>query len=176
VVLVLDENNELDDVTLYALGLLSEEDMNTLADAAINKKELKNKDEKWSYQEICEGEYRTVLNADCYTLDKTQGIYTDLRDTDTGLRYLYDNALPLKITGIIKPNEDANSTMITGNICYTHLLTKYLIEKAEQSDVIAKQKDVPDKDILTGLPFDTTTGNLTEKEKEFLIKLSQKAE
>jgi putative ABC transport system permease protein len=166
VVLVLDENNELDDVTLYALGLLPEEDMNALADAALNKTQLEGGDQKWSYEEICSREYRTVLNADCYSYDESQEIYTDLRETDAGLRYLYDNALSLKITGIMKPNETAGTTMINGSICYTNLLTKHLIEKAEQSKVIAAQKENPQKDILTNLPFDTATGNLTNKEKQ----------
>lgn len=40
IVLVLDENNELDDMTLYALGLESEETIDAIMDAAVNKTEL----------------------------------------------------------------------------------------------------------------------------------------
>lgn len=39
-------------------------------------------------------------------------MYTDLRTTETGLRYLYDNGITLKVTGIIRPNADAQTTMI----------------------------------------------------------------
>ncbi len=166
IVLVVDENNELDDVTLYALGLLPQEEMDALADAAINGTKLKHKEMKWSYKDICNTEYRTILNADCYSYDDKSGFYTDLRDTDAGLRYLYDNALKLKVTGIIRPNEDSNSHMLTGSICYTSELTELLIEKSKASKVIKAQRANENTDVLTGLPFESTTGTHSDKEKE----------
>ncbi len=169
IVLVVDKNNELDDVTLYALGLLPQEDINRLAEAAMNGTELTVSERKWSYKEVRAMPYHTVLNADCYVKDEATGYYTDLRDTDAGLRYLYDNALPLKVAGIIRPKETADTTMLTGSICYTSKLTEYLAEKSENAEVIAAQMADPHTDILTGLPFGATTGVLTneEKEKEF---------
>ena len=166
IVLVVDENNELDDITLYALGLLPESSIEALMDAAMNGTELEVEETKWTYEEICNMEFKTILNADCYAYDEATGLYTDLRETEAGLRYLYDNALTLKVTGIIRPTEDATATMLTGNIGYTKMLTEYLIEKAEGTDVIAAQLANPSKDVLTGLPFDATTGTLTDAEKE----------
>lgn len=166
IVLVVDENNELDDITLYALGLLPEESIESLMDAAMNGTELDVEETKWSYEEICNMKFKTVLNADCYAYDEATGLYTDLRETEAGLRYLYDNALTLKVTGIIRPNEDAGVTMLTGNIGYTKMLTEYLIEKAEGTAVIEAQLANPTKDVLTGLPFDSSTGSLSDAEKE----------
>ncbi len=167
IVLVLDENNELDDIALYALGLISAEDIDKLADAALNGTKLDEKEiHKWTYEEICDTEYKAILNADCYHYDDATGVYVDLRKTDAGLRYLYDNAMALKITGIIRPNEDATTTMLSGSIAYTSDLTKHLVELADESTVIEAQLESPDTDILTGLPFDTTTGTLSNEEKE----------
>ena len=113
VVLVVDENNELDDVVLYSLGLIPAEDMDKLGDAAVNGETiLENEELKWSFEEICAMEFKTVLNADCYRYDENTGIYADLRETDAGLRYLYDNAMSLKVSGIIRPNEDAETAML----------------------------------------------------------------
>ncbi|MBR5322076.1 MAG: ABC transporter ATP-binding protein/permease [Clostridia bacterium] len=167
VVLIVDENNELDDVTLYALGLVSAKDMDNLANASLNGAELDDKKiVKWSYEEICNTEYKSILNADCYHYDEKTGLYTDLRETEAGLRYLYDNAMTIKVTGIIRPAEDAETTMLTGGIGYTNALTKHLIEKAKDSKVIQAQLDSPNFDIITGLPFNSTTGSLTDAEKE----------
>ena len=166
IVLVVDENHELDDVTLYALGLLPEEEMDLLADAALNGTKLEHKEMKWSYEDICNTEYKAILNADCYAYDEATGLYADLRDTEAGLRYLYDNALTLKVTGIIKPSEDSDTRMISGNLCYTDDLTKYLIEKAEDSKVIEAQLKNTGTDVVTGLPFESTTGTLTDAQKE----------
>ena len=167
IVLVLDENNELDDIALYALGLISNEEIDNLANASNNGTKLEEKEsKKWSYEEICNTEYKAILNADCYHYDESSGLYSDLRKTDAGLKYLYDNALPLKITGIIRPSKDSTTTMLKGSIAYTSELTKHLIDISKDKDVIKAQLNSPDTDILTGLPFNTTTGSLSGKEKE----------
>ncbi len=167
IVIVLDENNEIDDVTLYALGLQKKENMDEIVNAAMNQEELTEREAKsWSYDEICNMEFRTVLNSDCYSYDANSELYTDLRKTDAGLRYLYDNGLPLKITGIIKPNEDASSTMLSGAIGYTSGLTEYVIEHSKNSKAINAQLENETTDIFTGLPFKEATGNLTDEEKE----------
>lgn len=166
VVLVLNENNEIDDITLYALGLKSEEDIDAIMDAAINGATLEAKNESWTYEEICNMEFRTILSSDCYTLDESTGLYTDLRSTDAGLKYLYDNGTVLRVSGIIRPNEDAVSSMLTGSIGYTSKLTDYIIEKSHDSEAIQAQLDNPSTDIFTGLQFSESTGSMTDSEKE----------
>lgn len=170
IVLVLDENNELDDLTLYALGLKSKEDTGKIIEAALNQDEIKYKDHTWSYEEICNMEFRIVLNSDCYSYDENTGLYTDLRDSGAGLQYLYDNGIPLKVAGIIRPKEDVTSSMLTGSIGYTSALTEYVIEHAKEAEVIQAQLADSTVDVLTGLPFKSNTGSLTEKEKETEFK------
>ena len=169
--MVVDENNEIDDIALYALGLVSEEYIDSLAQAALNGAELSKKEEfKVSYEEICKTEYKTILNADCFHYDETTGLYTDLRTTEAGLKYLYDNAMGLKVTGIIRPSEDADTTMLKGTICYTEDLTKHVVEKSQNASVILAQLAAPHKDIISGKPFDSSTGALTDAEKETAFK------
>ncbi len=166
VVLVLDSNNEINDMALYALGLLSEDEINAIVDAAINKETLEENDRQWSYEEICAMEFRTILGADCYTKDEKTGLYTDLRETSAGLKYLYDNGTVLKVSGIIRPNEDALAGMLTGSIAYTKALTEYVIEQTANSPALKAQLEDDATDIFTGLPFKEQSGVLTDKEKE----------
>ncbi len=166
VILVVDENNELDDLTLYALGLKSEEEVNAIFDAVTNKEELDTKQKSWSYKEICGKEFRIIFNSDCYVLDENTGLYHDLRETESGLRYLFNNGYDLKVTGIIRPSENATSHMLSGSIAYTTALTEYVVEKAEGSEAIKAQKKDATTDIFTGLPFKETTGKLTDAEKK----------
>ncbi len=180
IILVVDENNELDDMTLYALGLESKEEIDKIVDASVNKTELTYETKKWSYEEICSMEFRTVINSDCFVLDEENGLYTDLRKTSAGLKYLYDNGISLKVSGIIRPNEDAVSAMLSGsNIGYTHLLTELIAEKSNDSAALKAQLDNQKKDIFTGLPFKEATGDMTDVEKEvefenYINGLSQK--
>ena len=166
VVLVLDENNELDDMALYALGLKPQEEMDAIMQAAVDQTEVELEDQSWSYEEICSREYKTVLNADCYAYDEASGLYVDLRDTDAGLRYLYDNGITLQVSGIIRPNENASAHMLSGSIGYTSALTEHLAQASQDSAAIQAQMDSPNRDIFTGLPFQESTGNLTDEEKE----------
>ncbi|WP_221936059.1 hypothetical protein, partial [Klebsiella pneumoniae] len=93
--------------------------------------------------------------------DESSGLYIDLRNSDTGLRYLYDNGLSLKVTGIIRPNKDAASAMLSGSIAYTKGLTDYVAQKGMDSAAVKAQIETSDTDIFTGLPFKENTGNLT---------------
>ena len=170
VVLVLDENNELDEMTLYALGLTTKEDVEKVVDAVLNGTELEITTNKWTYEEICDMEFRTVLNSSCYSIDKETGMYIDLRDTDAGLRYLYDNGIPIKVSGIIRPNEDSISQMLTGAICYTSELTEYVIDQGLKSDAVILQLADPATDIFTGLPFKEATANMSAEDKEQLFR------
>ena len=166
IILVVDENNELDDMTLYALGLKSKEEIDALVSATINKQEIEYEQQKWSYEEICNMEFKTVLNCNCYVLDESTGLYTDLRDTAAGLKYLYDNGVTLKVTGIIRPSEDAVSAMLSGSIGYTTALTEYIVKNSTDSSSVKAQLDKPTTDIFSGLPFKDNAGNLSEEQKK----------
>ena len=163
VVLVVDENNELDDMTLYALGLIPEEEMQAIANGEEPGEDWQ---ERWTYEEICAQDYRVILSSACYSYDEATGLYSDLRQTDAGLQYLYDNALRLQVTGIIRKNPDVDTGMLSGKICYTSGLIDYMVEQAEGSEVVAAQKASPSRDVLTGLPFASRADSLTKAEKE----------
>ena len=165
IVLIVDENNEIDDMTLFALGLKSKDDIDALAQAAFDQTEIEIKDESWSYEEICDMDFRVVLGSDCYVLDESSGFYTDLRETQAGLKYLYDNGTNLTVSGILRQNEEAVSGMLTGSIAYTTALTEYIIEQSKQSDAVVAQLEDPSTDIFTGLPFRENTGNLDDAQK-----------
>ncbi|MBR6397090.1 MAG: ABC transporter permease, partial [Lachnospiraceae bacterium] len=167
VVLVLNKYNELDDITLYALGLVEKEHIDAITKSAMdnegNKAERLTK--TWTYEEICSQTYRLVLPSSCYVYDEEKQVYTDLRETDTGLNFLYDNAVPLKVTGIIRPNEDANSNMLSGSIAYTSKLTEYVIEENGKSSAIKDQLADENVDIFNGFTFKSATEGYTDDEK-----------
>ena len=170
IVLVVDENNEVADLSLYALGLISEETMNDVFTAMSTGKTLDESKKNWSYEEICSGDYRVILPCDCYTYDAATGEYTDLRDTDTGLRMLYSNAVKLKVSGIIRVKEDTVTTIMSGAIGYTSELTEYIINESNASDIAAAQKENSDTDIFTGKIFKTALESMSDEKKAELFR------
>ncbi len=166
IVVVVDENNEIDDMTLYALGLLSDEEIDKIVTAAANHTPVDFETKKWSYKEICDMEFRTILNADRYSnASDSSGIYKDISQDKIGLESLYANGIKLKVTGIIKLDKNATSTMIQGTIGYTHMLTQYVAEHNKESDAIKEQLANPTLDIFTGLHFSDSGSSLDTASK-----------
>ena len=177
IILFVDEHNELNDLTLYALGLKSKEDMDRNMDAVLKHEALEVKEQKWSYEDICKLEFRTVLPCDAYIYDETSGTYSDLRETPTGLKYLYDNGLSLKVCGIARVSDNAIGVQENGHIGYTSLLTDYIIDHAKESEVVKAQIASKDTDVLTGLPFkgseELTTEEKAKKFHEYVAGLDE---
>ena len=167
IVLVLNEKNELDDLTLYALGLLPKAEIDAIVDAAANGKPLpESNNNRWSYEEICGLRFKTIFPHEKYTLSTDGKTYTDISKNEIMLNSLYENAMELKVVGIIRPNEEADNTMLKGSIAYTYTLTEHIIESAKESDVVKAQMADTKYDILTGLPFKENTGSLSNEEKK----------
>lgn len=160
VVLVVDENNEISDYTLYSIGLLDPEDFTQMLKDVMAGNELKATEQvSYTYDELLGTTFKLVLNSDYYTYDETAGIWTDRRDDADFMTDLANNGLELKVVGIIKPDEEASATSISGSIGYTSALTEYVINQVQESDVAKAQLADPETDIFTNLPFDVEDGS-----------------
>ncbi len=169
IVLVVDENNEISDLTLYALGLKSADEMKEMMQMAAKGEQIDTSTlGSWSYEEICERTFKLIPRSSCYR-KQTDGTYTDLSATETGLGILYGDkeaAIDLKIVGIIRESKDAVSSMIQGSLGYTSALTDRIISAAEENELVAAQLASPDTDLITGLPFPGEDENaITDAEK-----------
>ena len=164
IVLVLNSKNEIDDLTLYALGLLSKEDIDAIIDAAASGNTLEADDRSWSYEELCNMSFRVVLDADRYK--KVGDLYVDVSTQPAIMEALYEDALTLRVVGIVRPDADSEAAMLTGSIAYTHKLTEYVIDETKKSEVIMAQLDSPDVDVLTGLPFKASADGMSDSEKQ----------
>ena len=68
------------------------------------------------------------------------------------MKDILKKSLSLKIVGIIKPNE--NSTVETaGGVGYKHELTKYVINKINESSIVKEQKSNEKINVFTGMEF-----------------------
>ena len=158
VVLIVNQNNEVSDLVLYTLGLRTEDELNSSLEAYMNGETVDAEVESWSYEELCGLTFKLVGWYDHYVYDSASGTYTDVSGTDAGLDYLYENddvGITLKISGIVRQNEDAVAGMMSGAIGYTSELIDRVIEQAESSDVVSAQMAAPETDVILGLPFAT---------------------
>ncbi|MDO4567200.1 MAG: ABC transporter permease, partial [Oscillospiraceae bacterium] len=154
VVLIVDENNEVSDLVLYALGLKSANEMLEVMTAYMLGNEPEQSEiSSWSYEDICRQSFRLILPADCYQRDPASGNYIDISAGQLGLQTLFNNAMELKIVGVVRQNADAVTGMMSGAIGYTNELTKKVAAETETKQIVADQLASSDRDIFSGLPF-----------------------
>lgn len=155
VVVVVSENNEISDMMLYALGLKTGDEITEDLKAAANHEQVDiSEQSSWSYDEILNLDFRIILDCDKYQL--SGGHYIDASENETGLKYLFDsdNAVKLKVVGIIRQSEEAVSAfMSNAAVGYTAELTEYLISKTDESEIVKQQKADPETDVISGLLF-----------------------
>lgn len=163
VVLVVDRNNEVSDLVLYALGLKSNSSLADDMQTFMNQENLATSSERWSYEDICNMSFRYIYPADEYKWDEDKEEYMNMTEEDLGLRTLFNNGLEVKIVGVIRQNEDAMSGMMNGSIGYTHDLVEHVVEQAAGKELVRKQLADPEHDVFNGLPF-------LDKEDEALTK------
>lgn len=159
VVLVIDEKNQLSDLMLYALGLKDQAQMAEVTGAALSQKPIEaDGPSSWSYEELCGKTYKLVLPSACFEHDPVTGGYSDLRETEAGLEYLYNSTnigVTLRVVGILRPNPDATATMLSGAMGYTSLLSDYVLDHVSEQPIVEAQISDPTVDVFTGLPFAT---------------------
>jgi putative ABC transport system permease protein len=178
VVLIVDKNNEISDLVLYALGLKSSQTMSQTMLSAMSGEAIDTENSgSWTYDEILDMSFRLVLPSDCYA-KSADGTYVNLLNDDLGRSTLYDNGTEIKIVGIVRQSEDAVSGMMSGAIGYTSAMTDYIIEKTNASDIVNEQLENRDTDIITGLPFadteaaEPTNGEKAQQFKDYVATLS----
>ncbi len=173
IVLVVNEKNELNDLTLYALGLINDQDIDAIIDSAVNGKELPEDNKHWSYQDVKDRTYKTIFPFEYYQYDANSGLCFDRRNIPDGLNTLYedkDTGLELKVVGVIRPNPDSENHMLKGSIGYTYKLTEHIIQSGQNSAVAIAQKSNPNADVFTGKPFKSSTEDLTNAQKSTAFK------
>lgn len=125
--LVLDENNELDDYLLYALGFISDDEMNNLFNAMLDDTDYTI---KIDYNNIVGKTFNLYLNSDTYYQDGEDYIQTENKTPSDDNK---NNYITLRISGIVKVNENTKGGALDEGLVYPKALTDYCIEKYNSS-------------------------------------------
>ena len=155
VVLVADKNNEVDDYTLYSLGLKDPEEVRTLfKKMMVGESYETKKDISYTFDEILDTEFKLVMPTDMYKYNDVTGTWDDYSKDDKYMTNVVNNGTDIKVCGIIRHNDDAVSTSLSSGIGYTAKLTEYIIEQVKNSEIAKAQLADTNVDVFTGVPFD----------------------
>ena len=152
-VFVLDENNEISTETLYELGILPSSAYDKLLEKIADGKKVNLETESWSYEDICKQDFYLLPACDTYEKNE-KGTFDSIAEDKAELKSRLQDAVKLKITGIIRPKEDAASASLSAPLGYTKALTDYLIDYTDDSAVVKAQKKDKKVNVLSGMTFD----------------------
>ncbi len=154
VVLVLDENGEISDFTLYSLGLLDDDELKEMMKKINNGEKLeKGETHKYSYDELEKQKFKLLLNTDYYEKDSS-GNWQDKSDDDLYLTNKLKNAYEIDVVGIVKAGKNTAVSSV-GGVGYTSDLKMYLIDEIDKSEIVKQQEENKDVDVFTGIKFST---------------------
>ena len=152
VVLIVNEDNEISDYALYALGLKDQNDLKKRWEAVEKGNTLEEeKQTSYTYEDILNLSFKLILNTDYY--EKQNGIWIDQSENEQYMKEKTENAESIKVVGIIKQNPETVATGMTGGIGYTKELEEYVINKINESEIVKEQKENTEKNVFSGLDF-----------------------
>ena len=153
VVLVVNRNNEISDINLYALGLLDSSDLDELRKRALRGESLEDliSDRSFSFDEILSLTFKLLLNTDYYV--KEGNAWVDKRDDAKYMEALINNALEIKVVGIVRPAEGAAASSINGSIGYMPALTIHVVNEIHKTAIAKEQLAKPETNVFSGMPF-----------------------
>lgn len=156
-VLVLYPDGSISDYFLYALNLRDPEELDKMVKQFAKEEEVKIPEGKngYSYEEVLNAEFRLVNAADCYQYDSSYKVWKDKKNDEKYMKSLVEKGEKIKIVGIVQPKKDASISMLMPGIYYTPELSKHVIEKAYESEIVKQQLKNEDINVFTGKEFNS---------------------
>ena len=156
VVIVLPDAHTISDLLLYGLGVRDSAELEKNVADLMEGKIIEEKTEPLTltYDELMQLPLKLVDASETYRYNKKYDVYEDMADNQKYMREVYEDAIDLKIVGIVCPAEGTASMGMTTGVAYTKNLTEYVIAKAEESELVAKQLANDEVDVFSGKRFD----------------------
>ena len=164
VMLVVDENNEIDDYTLYSLGFKDPAEVKKIFKNVMAGNSYETEETQYTYDEVLDKKFKLVLPTELYRYNDTFGIWEDASHDDEYMTTVVNNAEEVKIAGIIRKNPDAASVSVSSGVAYTKDLMPYIIEKVNEAQIVKQQLADPEKDVFTGMSFDNDKTSISTLE------------
>ena len=174
-VIVLSEPNSISDLLVYSLGLRDTEELSNMVTKIMNGEtvDVDNKPLSFTYEDLMNKELKLIMTPDLYKYNSRYDIYEDMTEDENYMKNLYDNAITLKIVGIVTAKEGVTTMALNPGVAYTSDLIDYIIDYSSNTDIVKKQLANNEVDVFSGSRFDSKKNN-TALNFEDLISVDSK--
>ena len=160
-VMVLSSRGTVGDYTLYSIGALDINELNDLVNSAMTADgEVKTPQTgaDFTYDDALSTTFKVLSPADAYRKNDETGMWTDMSGDADFMAAKVADGIDVRIVGVVRPNETANASALSPGIAYTHALTRQLMDRAADSQIVREQLAHPETDVFTGKTFDELQG------------------
>ena len=160
-VMVLSSRGTVGDYTLYSIGALDIDELNDLVNSAMAADggvETPETGTDFTYDDALSTTFKVLSPADAYRKNEETGMWTDMSGDADFMSAKVADGIDVHIVGVVRPNETANASALSPGIAYTHALTRQLMERAADSQIVQEQLAHPETDVFTGKSFDELQG------------------
>ena len=160
-VMVLSSRGTVGDYTLYSIGALDIDELNDLVNSAMTADggvEAPETGTDFTYDDALSTTFKVLSPADAYRKNEETGMWTDMSGDADFMAAKVADGIDVHIVGVVRPNETANASALSPGIAYTHALTRQLMERAADSQIVQEQLAHPETDVFTGKSFDELQG------------------
>ena len=160
-VMVLSSRGTVGDYTLYSIGALDINELNDLVNSAMTADggvETPETGADFTYDDALSTTFKVLSPADAYRKNEETGMWTDMSGDADFMTAKVADGIDVHIVGVVQPNETANASALSPGIAYTHALTRQLMERAADSQIVQEQLAHPETDVFTGKSFDELQG------------------
>ena len=155
-VIVLSEPNGITDLLLYCLGLRDNDELKDMMTKLMAGETVENKNEpmEFTYEELMNIPLKVIDASATYKYNSSYDLYEDMSDDEEYMEKVYDEAMDLKIVGVVCLKEGNTSMTLSPGVAYTKELTEYVINTAKESEIVQKQLEDKETNVFSGKRFD----------------------
>lgn len=165
IMIVIDKNSQLSDLTLAQLGYYSEEEFLNLAFKAFENVSDEKYDEslikeEFKYEELLDRTFTWYPNDEIFNKETNPilSMYNPFTYNHI-VNDEFENGLELKVVGILKPKPEINYGSLSTGFYYTKALDEYMRENNIKSEIVTYMKD-NEKASITGTSVKGENGSV----------------
>ena len=177
-VIVLSEKQSVSDFLLYSLGLRPFDELQDIVTKIMSgeKVEINNEPMNITYEDLMDTKLKLLMPTDKYKYNEKYNVYEDMTEDEEFVKDLYEKSLDLKIVGIVTLKEGVTAGSLNPGVLYTSDLIKHIIEYSGNSNLVKKQLENDEVDVLSNTRFDSPKSNLNLNFEDLVSVDSSKLE
>lgn len=144
----------VDDYLAYQLGLLDAGELQGILDEYYETGTAPEvtHEQTFTYQDLMSASFKLVLQADCYQYNDRYGAWVNKSLDEDYMRGVVDNAQTMTVVGVVSHSGRGGAPLKEG-LAYSSTLQNYLIERANETDIVKAQRENPETDVFSGKGF-----------------------